>query len=102
MGIGVDWPVPATSWTQNNFTNMCLNSCFELYGDPDTEHFPSSGSDYNLLVTKPAGAEWAWLPGWGEDEGVGTTCATSTITESHNATAQKVHWQIGIPPPPNQ
>jgi hypothetical protein len=34
MGVGVDWPVPATSWTQNNFTNMCLNSCFELYGDP--------------------------------------------------------------------
>jgi hypothetical protein len=126
MGIGVNWPVPATSWTQNNFTNMCLNSCFELYGDPDVEHFPSSGSDvrllcrfpiasashlfeqsfpnthpvdqrpvdklsvfavwlhahpqYNLLVTKPASAKWPWLPGWGEDEGAGTTCATSKIT----------------------
>ena len=32
MGVGVGWPVPASSWTQNNFTNMCLNSCFELYG----------------------------------------------------------------------
>jgi hypothetical protein len=138
MGIGVDWPVPAKSWTQNNFTNMCLNSCFELYGefkslsrhtavstldesqcsldgrflfwltddsalvchasgDPDPEHFPSSGSDYNLLVTKPASAKWPWLPGWGEDEGSGTTCATSKITEAQNATAQHVHWEIGIP-----
>ena len=97
MGIGVDWPVPAKSWTQNNFTNMCMNSCFELYGDPDQDHFPSSGSDYNLLVTKPASATWSWQPGWAEDEGAGTTCATSKITQTHNKTAQKVHWSIGIP-----
>jgi hypothetical protein len=48
---------------------------------------------------KPASAEWPWLPGWGEDEGAGTTCATSKITERHNATAQEVHWEIGVPPP---
>ena len=53
MGIGVDWPVPATSWTQNNFTNMCVNSCFELYGDPDPEHFPSSGSDVRPSFSAP-------------------------------------------------
>jgi hypothetical protein len=38
---------------------------------------------YNLLVTKPASAKWPWLPGWGEDEGAGTTCATSKITVRH-------------------
>lgn len=32
MGIGKHWPVPSTSWAELNYTNMCINSCWELYG----------------------------------------------------------------------
>lgn len=30
MGLGVDWSVPTTSWAELNYTNMCVNSCWEL------------------------------------------------------------------------
>ena len=79
------------------FKNEEFVSKMMNFADPDVEHFPSSGSDYKLLVTKPASAKWDWLPAWGEDEGALTTCATSKITETQNKTAQMVHWEIGVP-----
>ena len=31
MGLGAQWPVPTTSWAELNYTNMCINACWELY-----------------------------------------------------------------------
>jgi hypothetical protein len=54
MGLGADWPVPTTSWAELNYTNMCVNSCWELYGAVDRAHLPSSGSRYDIKITKPS------------------------------------------------
>ena len=35
MGLGEQWPVATTSWAELNYTNMCVNSCWELYGAVD-------------------------------------------------------------------
>lgn len=44
MGLGEQWPVPTTSWAELNYTNMCVNSCWELYGAVDRYASPPSSS----------------------------------------------------------
>jgi hypothetical protein len=51
MGLGVDWPVPTTSWSELNYTNLCVNSCWELYGANDRAHLPGNGSHYVITVS---------------------------------------------------
>ena len=67
------------------------------YGAKDIAHLPSSGSTYHVSVSRPASAPWPWVSQWDEDEGVGTSCASSHISETHNATTQLVQWDIGKP-----
>ena len=99
MGLGTQWPVPTTSWAELNYTNMCINACWELYGATDRAHLPGSGSSYDITVTRPSAGAFPWVERWDEDEGAGKTCASNTIRESHNATVQHVLWDIAMPSP---
>ena len=59
----------------------------------DIDHFPSSGSRYDITISsnKPFPAPWLekWNPysenGW---------CANCTMGETHNATTQEVVWTV--------
>ena len=100
MGLGTSWDEPTTSWRELNYTNLCVNACWELYGADDRAHLPSSGSTYDIKIeqgkpgnTKPV---FPWVTKWDEDEGAGTSCATNTISENHNATTQHVVWDITV------
>lgn len=98
MGLGVNWPVPTKTWAEANYTRMCVNSCWELYGAKDKAHLPSSGSVYHINIaqggTKP---HYPWVHKWDEDEGAGKSCASCTINESTNGTHQKIDWKISLP-----
>jgi hypothetical protein len=97
MGLGAAWDEPTTSWAELNYTNMCVNACWELYGADDRDHLPSSGSAYDVRIERPAGhASFPWVTQWDEDEGAGKSCASSAIKESHNDTVQRVQWDISL------
>ena len=97
MGLGVDWAVPTKSWTETNYTNFCINSCWEMYGARDRDHLPGNGSRYTLRVERGEKQVYPWVTKWDQDEGVGTSCASSSnIAESHNDTVQSVQWEISI------
>ena len=81
MGIGADWDIPTTSWSETNYTNLCVNACWELYGAVDLDHIPSSGSFYDISIEKGHSAKFDWVSKWDEDEGEGKTCASSEIRE---------------------
>lgn len=97
MGLGVDWAQPTTSWAENNYSNLCVNMCWELYGAKDLQHLPSSGSTYELNISRPAGTGFPWVVAWDEDEGLNRSCSSSTASEHHTDTMQHVHWEIGAP-----
>ena len=61
-------------------------------------HLPSSGSRYDIKITKPSADAFQWVPQWDEDEGANRSCASNTISEKHNATVQHVIWDIAVPP----
>ena len=69
MGLGKDWPVPTTSWSELNYTNMCINACWELYGANDRAHLPGSGSQYDIQIVQPNVGTFPWVTKWDEDEG---------------------------------
>merc|ERR1712232_968759 len=71
MGLGVNWDEPTQSWSELNYTNMCVNSCWELYGANDRDHLPGSGSNYDIKIERPAAAvgSFDWVTKWDEDEG---------------------------------
>jgi len=98
MGLGKLWPgdLKVDSWSGKNFTNMCVNACWELYGAKDAAHLPSNGSHYDVMITRPASDAFPWVQKWDEDEGKGKTCAKSNIREFHNDTVQHVLWDITI------
>jgi len=101
MGLGLDWPVPTSSWLERNYTNMCINACWELYGAADRDHLPGSGSQYVITVEQSKHKNkkpFPWVSQWDEDEGAGKSCANSSIIESHNASVQHVTWDISVPP----
>ena len=100
MGLGAHWDVPTASWRELNYTNLCVNACWELYGADDRAHLPSSGSRYDIKIEqgKPGTTKsvFPWVTQWDEDEGAGKSCATNTISETHNATTQHVVWDIKV------
>lgn len=97
MGIGRDWPIPTVSWAELNYSNMCINACWELYGANDRAHLPGNGSKYDILIERPASLKFDWVTKWDEDEGAQKTCPTSTIKEQHNSEIQHVEWDIFFP-----
>ena len=99
MGLGTKWATPSTRWDEKNFSNMCINACWELYGADDLDHLPSSGSKYAVHVTRAPSATFPWVEQWDEDEGANQSCAESAIAETHNQTVQTISWNISVPAP---
>ena len=109
MGLGKDWATPSLSWNEVNYTNMCINSCWELYGTheclgegslmsigaTDRQHLPGTGSRYDIKIQQ--GGTFDWVTKWDEDEGYDKLCPSSNISEYHNDTIQHVIWDIFFP-----
>lgn len=96
MGLGAQWPTPTTSWAETNYTNMCINSCWELYGASDRAHLPGSGARYDIQIEQFT-EKFAWVEQWDEDEGGQKACPASHIHEKHNQSVQHVLWDIYFP-----
>jgi hypothetical protein len=95
MGLGAKWPVPTTSWAELNYTNICSNSCWEIYGGIDADHLPSSGTLYDMTFTQGAGQSYPFVSQWDRDEGA-TSCFADSIAEAHTAREQNVFWAIEL------
>ena len=61
MGIGVNWPHPTRSWMELNYSDVCINSCWEIYGGIDKDHLPSSGAEYQTFIKRGAGQTYPWV-----------------------------------------
>ena len=97
MGLGKTWAQPSTRWDATNFSNLCVNSCWELYGADDRDHLPSSGSVYEVVISRPPTSSFPWVSKWDQDEGDhNSTCISNTILESHNDTVQRIKWDIQV------
>jgi hypothetical protein len=94
MGLGAKWAAPTTSWAELNYTDICVNNCWEIYGGVDADHLPGSGATYTTLVERGARQAYPWVTQWDTDEGAGKTCFASSIGEAHSATAQTLRWNI--------
>ena len=101
MGLGRLWAKPTVSWAERNYSNVCINACWELYGATDRAHSPSSGSQYNISITREPGKRphrgpFPWVTRWDEDEGAGSSCASSTIKVENTSEAQSVLWDVQV------
>ena len=95
MGLGAHWAVPTTSWSERNYTNVCINACWEIYGGDDPAHLPSSGAGYNVTIARGARQTYPWVTQWDRDEG-NSTCFGSNITEEHTLREQRLRWDITL------
>jgi hypothetical protein len=93
MGLGVNWPVPSTRWDELNYTNICINACYEIYGGIDADHLPSSGGEYIINIGRGINNSFPWIGQWDQDEGQ-DTFFLSTIAEANNPFEQHVYWNI--------
>lgn len=99
MGMGTSWgPNKTHSWSEPSYHNLCINSCWELYGADDSRHLPSSGSTYNITITQPKPDTFQFLSEWEQDEGKVNGCPSSTVNEWHNASLQTIRWDISVYP----
>jgi len=96
MGLGKNWTIPTFSWDEKNYSRVCINACWELYGANDRDHLPSSGSMYQLKITKANHQDFEWVSKWDEDEGSEKRCPSSVISERHNNREQEVSWNISL------
>lgn len=97
MGLGTTWEVPTTSWAELNYTNVCVNACWEIYGGVDPAHLPSSGAHYDVTISRGAGQHYPWVRQWDEDEGAKSTCFASSISEHDTPREQYLTWDITLP-----
>jgi hypothetical protein len=44
-------PDDTTSWKEKEYNECNVNTCWELYGVTDEDHFPSSGSKYDITIS---------------------------------------------------
>lgn len=86
----------ALSWADESFHNMCINSCWELYGADDDRHLPSSGATYNVTIIQPTPGSFEFLSEWEQDEGQVGGCPSSTVKEVHNSSVQRIRWDINV------
>jgi hypothetical protein len=87
-------PNDTASWKEEEYSRCSVNACWELYGVTDEDHFPQTGSRYDIRISsgeRPFPAPWdtKWNPL--QENG---NCANCTIAESHNTTAQHVVWTV--------
>jgi len=93
-------PDDTTSWQEPEYSKCNVNTCWELYGVIDEDHFPSSGSRYDITISSAGGPFPAeWLTDWNPllEDG---HCANCTISETHNETTQQVMWTVTPYRPP--
>jgi len=84
------------SWLEGNYTNMCINSCWELYGAVDAAHLPSSGATYMVNIEQPVEVvHFPFSEAWVRDEGDGY-CPRVAIHEEHNELKQSVWMEIRV------
>ena len=87
---------PATArWDEAAYAAVHVNSCYELYGTNSRGQFPSSGSDFEMLVrAQPRDFEW-WTNF--SETGCAVNCSGHPQTatrERHNASTQSVGWRV--------
>ena len=119
MGLGKHWETPSTSWLEPNFQNICINSCWELYGASDAQHLPSSGAKYRMRIEQPVPnsiSETSFnfrqhatensknqtqgyyaFTTWEQDEGNGI-CPSCKVSEVHTQQKQDVLVEIDVSP----
>ena len=125
MGLGEHWEIPSSSWLEPNFRNLCINSCWELYGASDAEHLPSSGAEYRLRIEQPTPSHrvdqiihadigthlrhstnedpksqkegYYAFTTWEQDEGNGI-CPSCQVSEVHTERKQDVFVEFGVSP----
>ena len=44
-------PDDTTSWKEEEYNMTNVNTCWELYGVTDEDHFPSTGSRYDITIS---------------------------------------------------
>lgn len=89
-------PDEGASWREAHFSTVHVNSCWELYGMRDREHYPGSASRYDMRVTQPSPGAFPWEPRWTEIEQphCGAAGPLSKIVETHNHSQQAVFWDV--------
>lgn len=88
-------PNEANSWNEKTFDHCHVSSCWELYGMRDRDHYPGSGSNYDMRITVDTPGQFKWYTSWSEREV--PDCPghpESNITENHNDTQQDVYWKL--------
>eukprot|EP01079_Euglenida_sp_SAG-EU17-18_P002094 gene2095-3050_t len=89
MGILPDSQTKSWSEAQDTYSHAFVNSCWELYGMRDRDHYPSSGSHYEMVTKTDSPNSIQWDTHWVENEKPDCPgCPNSTITERHNETTQ--------------
>ena len=101
MGMGASWENATVSWLEPSYHNLCINACWELYGAVDGNHLPSSGAQYQLIITQPTSSnnntDLYSFTTWEQDEGNGE-CPSCTVRERHNEYVQEVEIDISVKP----
>eukprot|EP01061_Rhynchopus_euleeides_P011269 TRINITY_DN20840_c1_g3_i1.p1 TRINITY_DN20840_c1_g3~~TRINITY_DN20840_c1_g3_i1.p1 ORF type:complete len:310 (+),score=93.77 TRINITY_DN20840_c1_g3_i1:61-930(+) len=98
MGLLDDRPggnSTAPRWSDVPLSTVHVNSCWEMYNVQDREHYPSTGTFYDMWVDTPKPDSIAWQTNWTEIEV--PTCPgapRSSIGETHNGTRQLVTWNL--------
>ena len=85
------------SWSEPEFSKAVVNSCWELYGIKDIDHFPATGGTNDMRITTKTAGSIPWQTNWNallENGG----CANASITEKHSDTRQDVLWTVDKPP----
>lgn len=88
-------PESTTSWSEKEYQSCNVNSCWELYGVKDQDHFPSSGgyNDMRITTTTPGAIDWKPQKDWNAylEDG---KCATATMNVTESSTRQDAVWVV--------
>ena len=91
---------PVTSrWDEDIYSVLHVNSCWELYGTNCRADYPSSGSNFTMVIDQSPGT-FPWeVRNW-SSPGTPPDCPGHPVTDSrerHNRTTQIVEWDIFWP-----
>ena len=83
------------AWTDDAYSQVHVNSCWELYGIVEPGNWPSSGSSFAMQVAAPPGAI-DWQQDWGNGSELDCPGRPNNVTwrEAHNASVQRVDWDV--------
>lgn len=83
------------AWTDDVYSLVHVNSCWELYGLVEPGNWPSSGSSYMMEVAAPPGAI-DWQKDWSNGSELNCPGRPTNVTwsEAHNETVQHIGWDV--------